>query len=456
MMKWYKFFVWSGVIVAIGTLISIAISQDWFLTAFTLGLYVVLLLILHRIYNLLNWIDPTVLFVVSYVTFIGVGIPFISYYDFVLAPSVLFAILLGLAAFSAGAITFDALVFRPGRIKIRYSISIISVPRRGEIGWAWAFFVVGALILLYYYYRVGTVPLLAEDAENVRVTVKAGLGYLPIGGFAFLNVSTLMLMAASAHRGRYYFPFVTKLALITAVVLLLGVGYRMPSLKVLLGGFVVYSFTKKPTLSRLGLIVLVVVVVTSFSIIGFYRLSGQFVQSSEQIEFMFKQTVWSIFMRYLYVFSVVMFFFTNMHPFMLGQSYLISAYTILPGAQNHFGFWLRDNLGLALTSLGPVDPTILGEFYANFGWTGIVVGMYTLGFGLRALYYLITKTQPLSISRLVLITSLSVSSTGVIGSGIVLPLLFEVLPLAIVFAAYRLCVRVVWLVPRQNPVPAIR
>jgi hypothetical protein len=246
MMKWYKFFVWSGVIVAIGTLISIAISQDWFLTAFTLGLYVVLLLILHRIYNLLNWIDPTVLFVVSYVTFIGVGIPFIGYYDFVLAPSVLFAILLGLAAFSAGAITFDALVFRPGRIKIRYSISIISVPRRGEIGWAWAFFVVGALILLYYYYRVGTVPLLAEDAENVRVTVKAGLGYLPIGGFAFLNVSTLMLMAASAHRGRYYFPFVTKLALITAVVLLLGAGYRMPSLKVLLGGFVVYSFTKKP------------------------------------------------------------------------------------------------------------------------------------------------------------------------------------------------------------------
>jgi oligosaccharide repeat unit polymerase len=456
MMKRYQFLIWAGVAVAIGTLISIATSQEWFLTAFTLGLYAVLLLIFHRIYNLLNWIDPTVLFVVSYVTFIGVGIPFTGYYNVVLAPSVLLAILVGLTTFSAGAISFDALAFRPGRIRIRRSTSIVSVPRRGEIAWAWAFFVVGTLILLYYYYRVGTVPLLAEDAENVRVTVKAGLGYLPIGGFAFLNVSTLTLVAASAYRNHYYFLFVTILALITAFVLLLGTGYRMPSLEVLLGGFIVYSFTKNLSLSRLELIVLIVVVVVSLSIIGFYRLSGEFVQSLEQIEFMFKRTVWSIFMRYLYVFSIVMFFFPNMHPFMSGQSYLISAYTILPGAQSHFGFWLRDHLGLALTSPGPVDPTILGEFYANFGWAGIVVGMCVLGFGLRALYHFIMKKQPLSIGRLVLITLLSTSSISVVGSGIVLPLLFEVLPLAMVFAAYRLCVRVAWLLPRQKHVPAIK
>jgi len=437
MMKWYKFFVWSGVIVAIGTLISIAISQDWFLTAFTLGLYVVLLLILHRIYNLLNWIDPTVLFVVSYVTFIGVGIPFIGYYDFVLAPSVLFAILLGLATFSAGAITFDALVFRPGRIKIRYSISIISVPRRGEIGWAWAFFVVGALILLYYYYRVGTVPLLAEDAENVRVTVKAGLGYLPILAYAFLTTSTISITTLATKELSISPLFAIVISCIGAL-LLVGIGYRAPALGLLLNVFIVYLYIKYQRIPLKWLLISGLFMITIIGWLGYLRLESELVTG---ISMILRLGIWRLFVNNLYVLNFIYDSFPVSEPHMLGMSYLIDIKTLLPGYQPHFGFWLKERLGLEFAG-GGVTQTIVGELFINWGWIGIIVGMFTMGIVFRILYHALTKDRLLSVPRFVLLVLLSTSLMGIVSSGLVLVLLFDTLPLVAVFIIYRFCIRI--------------
>jgi len=450
-MKWYKFFVWSSVIVAIGTLISIAISQGWFLTAFTLGLFVVLLLILHRIYNLLNWIDPTVLFVVSYVTFIGVGIPFIGYYDFVLAPSVLFAILLGLAAFSAGAITFDALVFRPGRIKIRYSISIISVPRRGEIGWAWAFFVVGALILLYYYYRVGTVPLLAEDAENVRVTVKAGLGYLPILAFAFLTVSTMSIITLASTRFSFSCLLFAVVSSFIGTLLLMGTGYREPALRLLFNAFVVGMYIRHRKISPKWILVLGLFIILIIGLLGYLRLESHL---TTELSMILRLGIWRLFVVNLYVLNLVYDLFPSSEPYMLGTSYLIDIETLLPGYQPHFGFWLKERLGLEFAG-GGVTQTIIGELFLNWGWIGSIVGMFTMGIVFRILYHALVKDRPISAPRFVLLVMLSTSLMGMVSSGIVLVLLFNTLPLVAVFAVYQFCIRMTLSGPRENHVYAI-
>ena len=114
------------VAILIGILITAVSSEDWFLTAFTLGVYGLLLLLFHRLYNLLNWIDPTVLFVVYYATFIGIGIVATDYYDLVLTPGVSVAAVVGLAAFLVGAVASDMLASPPGRIKISRSVSVVS------------------------------------------------------------------------------------------------------------------------------------------------------------------------------------------------------------------------------------------------------------------------------------------------------------------------------------------
>jgi hypothetical protein len=151
-----------------------------------------------------------------------------------------------------------------------------------------------------------------------------------------------------------------------------------------------------------------------------------------------------MFVRYLHILNLVMSYFPENHPFLLGQSYLISAATILPGAQLHFGYWLVQRLGLVLTSPGPVDPTIIGELYLNFGWTGIVVGMLVLGLFLRALFIRFALKTPISRRRLVLMVLVSTSLMAIVGSGIILVLFFDLLPVALVFLAYSFCVKINW------------
>jgi len=443
--KQYQFLIWLGTTIAIGTIMPIATSQDWFLTAFILSSCAVLLFILHGIYNLLNWIDPTVLFTVRYVTAIGVGILFTGYYDVKLTSSVLLAILVGLGTFAAGAISFDALAFKPGLLKIRRSVNIISVARPGEIAWTWTFFFVGVLMLLYYYHRVGTIPLLAEDAENVRVAVKGGLGYLPIFAYAFLTTSTMSAMALASKEFSIFTLFAITISLIGAL-LLIGTGYRGPALTLLFNAFIIGSYMRWKKLPIKWLLGLGLFIIFSVGLLGYFRLESNL---SGNLYMIVRLSIWRLFVNNLYVLNLVYDLFPTSEPYMLGMSYLIDIKTLLPGHQPHFGFWLKERLGLEFAG-GGVTQTIVGELFLNFGWIGLIVGMFTLGIVFRVLYYSLAKDRLLSAPRFVLLVMLSTSLMGIVSSGVVLVLLFDTLPLITVFAIYRFCVRMTWSRSQHN------
>jgi len=139
---------------------------------------------------------------------------------------------------------------------------------------------------------------------------------------------------------------------------------------------------------------------------------------------------------------------------MLGMSYLVDIKTLLPGYQPHFGFWLKERLGLEFAG-GGVTQTIVGELFLNWGWIGIIVGMFTIGMAFRTLYHTLAKNLPLSVPRFVLMVILSSSLMGMVSSGIFLVLLFDTLPLVSVFAVYRFCVRITCSQPQQKRVSAI-
>ncbi len=74
-----------------------------------------------------------------------------------------------------------------------------------------------------------------------------------------------------------------------------------------------------------------------------------------------------------YVFNA----FPNNVPFQHGYTYLINILMLLPGPDLDFTLWLKDKLSLTFAG-GGVTPTILGEFYINFGVISIFIGMFFL------------------------------------------------------------------------------
>jgi len=191
--------------------------------------------------------------------------------------------------------------------------------------------------------------------------------------------------------------------------------------------------------------------ITIIGLLGYLRLESELVTS---ISMILRLGIWRLFVNNLYVLNLIYDLFPVSEPHMLGMSYLIDIKTLLPGYQPHFGFWLKERLGLEFAG-GGVTQTIVGELFINWGWIGIIVGMFTMGIVFRILYHALTKDRLLSVPRFVLLVLLSTSLMGIISSGLVLVLLFDTLPLVAVFIIYRFCIRITqsWL--HQNRAFAI-
>ncbi|NJM05043.1 oligosaccharide repeat unit polymerase [Candidatus Gracilibacteria bacterium] len=403
--------------------------------------FIFALIVVNRLYGLFYWIDPTSFFIVSYYGFVVVGTLFFSWFNLELGWLSSLLLVLGLSAFIAGAMLRDILDSPPGRIRIRREIVVVTKSGDGGLFWLILFFLFGNILIAYYYLRIGTIPLLAIDAETVRVESLAGQARIPIFGYAFINVAVAGLTAHVARRSLWMRLAVAILALL-GVIMLLGIGYRVLAVKVFLSTFVAYFFVRRSSLPIIPLVTLSAIIVTFLGLVGFYRVSGSFIGSLAELNFAFQRVIWALFVRYLYVYDMVVTVFPNTSPFLFGGSYTMTAATALPGAQIHFGHWLRDELGLVLSSPGPVDPTIIGEFYINFGTPGIAIGMFMLGFALHTTYLWIRGDGKISYDRLVLLTLISTSTISIVASGITSVLLFDLLPLLSVFCFYNLCRRI--------------
>lgn len=64
--------------------------------------------------------------------------------------------------------------------------------------------------------------------------------------------------------------------------------------------------------------------------------------------------------------------------FQNGYTYLINFIMLKPGPDLDFTLWLKTQLGLSFSG-GGVTPTVLGEFYINFGFKFIFIGMFFMG-----------------------------------------------------------------------------
>lgn len=75
-------------------------------------------------------------------------------------------------------------------------------------------------------------------------------------------------------------------------------------------------------------------------------------------------------------------------PFQYGYSYLVNMKMLLPGADPDFTLWLKELMKINFSG-GGITPTIIGEFYLNFGIIGVYIGMFLMGIIVRKIndYY---------------------------------------------------------------------
>lgn len=84
----------------------------------------------------------------------------------------------------------------------------------------------------------------------------------------------------------------------------------------------------------------------------------------------------------LYVGDININYMYNTFPgkvdFQYGYTYLINFLMLLPGPDLDFTLWLKEQVGITFSG-GGLTPTIIGEFYINFGEISIFIGLFLLG-----------------------------------------------------------------------------
>jgi oligosaccharide repeat unit polymerase len=409
---------------------GLILGATWQIVLTFLLVYGILLSLLHSFHNLLHWIDPTSLFIANYIAFIGVGVIATGWFDVSLAPEVYLALSMGLAAFVSGSFFGEIALNGGQRLSVIRQVQVVQQPVPWARLWAILFYCAGLATIALFFLRIGAIPILLVDAENSRFTLRAGSASLPIIAYAFFMTGTLTLIAHAR----------TKWAMIGAGILvgiaalaLIGGGFRAPAVKFFLAAFIVFAYVRFSRIPWFWLAIFLSGIILFVGVMGFFRREAAF---TSDLTIIFRLAVFRIFVNNLYVIDLVFDLYPIFEPFMYGRSYVIDAITLLPGPQPHFGFWLKDRFGLTFDG-GGVTQTIVGEFYLNFGWGGIIVGMFLLGMAFRMLYRAIVRKPVISSDTVVMATILGMALMATVSSGLSLTLFFEVLPTMGVYLTYR-------------------
>lgn len=181
--------------------------------------------------------------------------------------------------------------------------------------------------------HIMVIPLMYEEYLNKNISA---LVFWPLTTFAGLQ---LLLIG-----------FRTPFALMIAVIIIIGVYRSKIQLKKCI-----------PIATGVFLFLIVYGVYRNGSNIStvYYILRGQLFNESQNLNYVFRA-------------------FPERVPFQNGYTYLINLIMLKPGPDLDFTLWLKEKIGISFSG-GGITPTILGEFYINFGTLGIFIGMFLLG-----------------------------------------------------------------------------
>ena len=255
-----------------------------------------------------------------------------------------------------------------------------------------SFVVISIAATLYHAFKTG-LPIFIPNIEELRVSIQQEVTNYILFLMRLITPAVFFLLAygflyRGVKRPVLFFAFAGGLLIIV------GLANRHDVFTYSLGSILIYHFGRKKLNLRM-LLPGIFIGLLCLMAMGFYRIiSLSFMTpekaflikiASENRLFMF--LAYSVFQFTIYPFNFAIYLdtFPTILPFELGYSFVRAVSTILPGHQDLLDELVKAKLNLQFLG-GGINPTILGELYANFGFLG-VVGMSVYGALMTFLFY---------------------------------------------------------------------
>jgi oligosaccharide repeat unit polymerase len=251
---------------------------------------------------------------------------------------------------------------------------------------------VSFLATIYLFYK-GGVLLLQKNIEAKRIAQQQEVSNITLFLMRLITPAFLFYLAESLVRKKIrkgiLFPF-----LLLSLFILLNTVNRHDLFTFGVSAFLIYNFAwKKIKITKLLPILLVGLAL--LMAVGYYRLASMTAVTPEKA-FLIKKAggnplvmflMYSIFQFTVYPGNLAIYFdtFPRILPFEHGYSFVMAMRTALPGHHQLLDEYVKSALHLNFLG-GGINPTMLGELYANFGYAGLL-GMSIYGGIIAVLYY---------------------------------------------------------------------
>lgn len=215
-------------------------------------------------------------------------------------------------------------------------------------------------------YLFKNLSYILSDLENNRVSAMTGNGVIVHLAFMILP-STWILYYYHLNINKIKYIYVI---FIIDIILLLLFGFRARILELLLLAIIIRNDYKKIELKKLLSYGLVLVILAS----GLQAIRSVLSSNNANIFDSLLNTtiVGSINLKHIFK------FFPAKVSYQYGYTYLINFMQLLPSYSLDMTMWLKQTMKMTFAG-GGVTPTIIGEFYINFGYIGIFIGMTFMG-----------------------------------------------------------------------------
>ncbi len=265
-----------------------------------------------------------------------------------------------------------------------------------------------AVVLLYL--RFGGIPMLSGNVSEAKLKFLSGAGYLNVF-FIALPLLSFSILYNALINGDVKNVYVSHLLMVLIVVLLLGSGYRAKTLIFLMSYISLLFFLRPKKIPVFLVVSLFAFLIIALGSIGAFR-RGVFDLSGVTAEIAIILTARPAILQLI----VANF---NESNFFYGARYFYDFAKFLPGSQTganvDLKYQLFANADKMPDSAG-ITPSIVGEAYMNFGFSGVFIIMFLVGMILGYSYKL--ARMKMSYGSIVFYLTLVLGMAGAIQSGI--------------------------------------
>lgn len=209
--------------------------------------------------------------------------------------------------------------------------------------------------------------LFSGNLENGRILALAGNGII----IQMMNLSTIgicMLLELALNK-KYSLKKVVCFLIVFSIFTLMR-GFRSAIVAPIVICFLM--FNKKNKISNKTIIKTGVILLLGVSVLRIFRTLA----SSSNVDII--ASIMTTFKNGSINLEYILQRFGKSITFQYGYTYLINLKMLLPGPDVDFTLWLKEIMNIKFAG-GGITPTIIGEFYMNFGVIGVYIGTFFIG-----------------------------------------------------------------------------